>query len=85
MNRPVKRLYRSRTEAQIAGVCAGVAEYLHTDPVFVRLIVIAATLVTGIVPGILAYVAAWIITPADPVTVYQAPPASEAPPRVSAE
>lgn len=77
MQPPNKRLYRSRGEAQIAGVCSGVARYLNTDPVFVRLIVIAATLVTGIVPGILAYVAAWIITPPEPQAVYHAPPSSE--------
>lgn len=77
MHQPIKRLYRSSTEAQIAGVCAGVAEYLRTDPVFVRLIVVAATFVTGIVPGVLAYIAAWIITPAEPRPVYHAPASPE--------
>lgn len=57
-----KRLYRSRNKI-IAGVCAGFAEYLDMDPVLIRLIFVALTLVTGVIAGLLFYVIAWIVMP----------------------
>ena len=75
MSTPIKRLFRSRDDAQIAGLCHGVAEYLSIDPVVVRLVTVVATFLTGIVPGILAYLAGWILVPLPPQpVVYQAPP-----------
>jgi phage shock protein C len=60
----VRRLTRSRTDATIAGVCAGLADYFDVDVVLVR----AAWLVFSIVPGaiiggVLAYLAAWLVIP----------------------
>ncbi|WP_179948319.1 PspC domain-containing protein [Corynebacterium liangguodongii] len=60
---PIKRLTRSSSEKMIAGVCGGLAHYFALDPVLIRLIVAAATVVTGFVPGILAYAVAWFIMP----------------------
>ncbi|MDD2202426.1 MAG: PspC domain-containing protein, partial [Firmicutes bacterium] len=37
MGGTVKRLYRSRTNSMIGGVCGGIAEYLEVDPTIVRL------------------------------------------------
>ncbi len=34
----VKRLYRSRRERKLAGVCAGIGEYLEVDPTIVRVL-----------------------------------------------
>lgn len=67
----MRRLTRSRTDVKVAGVCAGLADYLNVDVTLVR----AAWLVFSIVPGavvggILAYIAAWLIVPpgtAEPV------------------
>ncbi|AWB85044.1 PspC domain-containing protein [Corynebacterium liangguodongii] len=59
----MKRLTRSSSEKMIAGVCGGLAHYFALDPVLIRLIVAAATVVTGFVPGILAYAVAWFIMP----------------------
>ena len=61
---PTRRLTRSRTDVKIAGVCAGLADYLDVDVVLVR----AAWLVFSIVPGaiiggVIAYVAAWLLIP----------------------
>lgn len=67
MNAHLKRLYRSRTEVQIAGVCGGLGVYFQVDPVLVRLISAAVTLLTGLVPGILVYLAAWLIIPQEPL------------------
>jgi len=56
-----KRLYRSRKERMIAGVCGGIAEYFDTDPTLIRLIWAILVLFWGI--GIFAYLIAWIIIP----------------------
>jgi phage shock protein C len=59
-----KRLYRSSDDRMIAGVCAGLAEYLDVDPTLVRLAMVLFTLVGG--SGILVYVIAWIVMPERP-------------------
>jgi len=65
MAKPIKRLYRSKTDKVLGGVCGGIAEYLDVDPVVVRLIWAVATLISmGL--GLLAYIIAWIIVPEEP-------------------
>jgi phage shock protein PspC (stress-responsive transcriptional regulator) len=60
----MKRLTRSRDNAKIAGVCAGLADYLDVDPTFVRVIWIALSIVPGaLVGGVIAYLLAWMIMP----------------------
>jgi phage shock protein C len=59
----MKRLYRSETNKQLAGVCAGFAEYFDVDPTLVRAGYVFITFVTGLVPGILAYIVMALITP----------------------
>ena len=56
-----KRLYRSRKNRMIAGVCGGVAEYFNVDPTLVRLGWILLTGLGG--AGLLAYIIAWIVVP----------------------
>ena len=57
----MKKLYRSTTDVKLAGVCAGVAEYLELDPTVVRLGTVLISLFSGV--GILAYVLAALIIP----------------------
>ena len=58
-----KRLYRSRENRMICGVCGGVADYFNVDPTLIRLgLVLLAC--TG--TGILAYFIAAIIVPDQP-------------------
>ena len=76
MTHPPKRIYRSRTDRQIAGICGGIGRYSDLDPVLVRLIVVAVTCLTGIVPGIVAYLFGWIIVPDEPLPA----PAAHRPP-----
>ena len=61
-----KRLMRSCADCKIAGVCAGFAEYVDVDVTVVRLIWVLVTFFSGILPGILAYIVAWIIMPKAP-------------------
>ena len=61
-----KKLVRFRADRKVAGVCAGLADYLDLDVILVRLIWAVATIVSGILPGIVAYALAWIIVPEEP-------------------
>jgi phage shock protein C len=62
----VKRLMRSRADRKIAGVCAGLAHYYDLDVSLVRVLWFFITLATGVCPGIVTYLLAWIIVPAEP-------------------
>jgi phage shock protein C len=42
-----KRLYRSRDDRMIAGVCAGLAEYIDIDPTIVRLLFVLGLFAGG--------------------------------------
>jgi phage shock protein C len=57
----VKKLYRSRTDSMIGGVCGGLAEYLEVDPTIVRLAFVLLGLWSGM--GIAAYLILWVIIP----------------------
>lgn len=60
LNRLRKRFYLDRRNAWLAGVCAGAAETLNTDPALVRV----GFLVTGLfLPKVAigVYLAAWIL------------------------
>ena len=59
-----KRLYRSKNNSIIAGVCGGLGEYFDMDPTFIRLLWILFILAGG--SGILAYIIAWIVIPQHP-------------------
>ncbi|MGH2567654.1 MAG: PspC domain-containing protein, partial [Bacteroidota bacterium] len=61
-----KRLYRSRMNRVIAGVCGGFAEYLDIDPTLVRIAMVLLTIFGGW--GILLYIAALILVPQNPST-----------------
>ena len=66
----MKRLTRLRADAKIAGVCAGLADYLEVDPTVVRIGWVALSIVPGaVIGGVLAYVLAWIIMPEGAATV----------------
>src|SRR4051812_6635335 len=59
-----KRLYRQPSAGRIAGVCAGIAEYLDSDVTLIRLAWVILSIVPGsFIGGLIAYIAAWIIVP----------------------
>lgn len=49
----------------IAGVCGGLADYFNVDPVVIRILAVILLLPGGL-PGIVPYVALWIIVPKQP-------------------
>ena len=60
----MKRLTRSTKNRKIAGVCGGLAEYFDLDPTIVR-VVFVLLLLPGGFPGLLPYLALWIVMPAE--------------------
>jgi phage shock protein C len=59
-----KVLVRSRQDRMVAGICAGAADYFGWDVTLVRVIVAVVSVITG-GTGVLAYLAAWAIIPAE--------------------
>jgi phage shock protein C len=59
-----KRLYRSRTDRMVGGVCAGVAEYFDIDPTIVRLLFVLLTLTPA--NGLLIYIVLLLVMPLEP-------------------
>ena len=58
-----KVLVRSRDNRIIAGVCAGVANYLGMDVNLVRVLAVVLAIVTGGIGGVLVYLVAWAVIP----------------------
>lgn len=61
---PVKRLYRSKQDRMISGVCGGLADYFSIDVILVRILWIIITLFGG--AGLLLYIAGIVIIPENP-------------------
>ena len=59
-----RRLYRSRSNRQVAGVCGGLAQYFNLDATLIRVLFIVLAVLGG--AGIVLYVAMWIIVPNEP-------------------
>jgi phage shock protein PspC (stress-responsive transcriptional regulator) len=64
-----KKLYRSTTNKTIAGVCAGLAEYLNIDPTIIR-VIWALVGLTG--TGLIAYLVCALIIPEKPSNIIDA-------------
>jgi phage shock protein C len=59
----MKKLYRSKNNKIIAGVCGGIGEYFNIDPTIIRLLWLLISITGG---GLVAYIIAWIIIPKEP-------------------
>ena len=58
-----QKLYRSRSDKVLAGVCGGIADYCNMDSTIIRLIFVVLIFM-GL--SILAYIIAWIVIPLEP-------------------
>lgn len=65
-----KKLYRSRTDKKICGVCGGLAQYMNMDVSVMRLIAILLILFAG--GGLLAYIICALVIPEEPENVIEA-------------
>ncbi len=60
-----KKLYRSKNEKKLAGVCGGIGEFFDIDPTLVRMAWVMFALFAG--SGLIAYVIAALIIPERPM------------------
>lgn len=58
----MKKLYRSKTDRKIAGVCGGLGAYLNVDSTVIRVGFVLLALPGGL-PGILMYLILWLVIP----------------------
>jgi len=58
-----KKLYRSKTDRKIWGVCGGLANYFHIDPTIARLIAVASLFVGTL--GFWIYIIMAIVVPVE--------------------
>lgn len=70
-----RRLYRSRDDRVIAGVCGGVGEYFGIDAVLVRIAALVLVFAGG--AGIILYIIGWIAMPEAPVGTAAGSPGGE--------
>jgi phage shock protein C len=56
-----RKLYRSRDQRMIAGVCGGLADYFNIDATLVRVLFLLLAVFGG--TGLVIYVLMWIIVP----------------------
>ncbi|MGB9929484.1 MAG: PspC domain-containing protein [Methanosarcina sp.] len=63
----MNKLYRSKSNRILAGVCGGIGEYFSVDPTIVRLLWLLISITGG--AGVIAYIIAWIIIPEEPAAI----------------
>lgn len=68
-----KKLMRSREHRVVSGVLGGFGTYLDIDPVILRVLFVLFVLVTGVFPGVIAYIIAAYLMPEETVITRSAP------------
>jgi phage shock protein C len=61
---PTRKLYRSKTNRKLAGVCGGLAQYFNIDATLIRVLFVLLAVLGG--SGLVLYLAMWIIVPKEP-------------------
>jgi phage shock protein C len=56
-----RKLYRSRSQRMIAGVCGGLADYFNIDATLVRVLFLLLAVFGG--TGLVIYIVMWVIVP----------------------
>jgi phage shock protein C len=59
-----RKLYRSRSDRKLAGVCGGLASYFTLDATLIRVLFVVLGVMGG--SGVVIYLAMWIIVPSEP-------------------
>jgi phage shock protein C len=65
LNKPYKKLWRSRIERKIAGVCGGLAAYFQIDPFWMRFLFVLFFLLGG--SAFIVYMIMWLLIPLEPM------------------
>jgi phage shock protein C len=58
---PTRKLYRSKTNRKLAGVCGGLAQYFNIDATLIRVLFVLLAVLGG--SGLVLYLAMWVIVP----------------------
>lgn len=61
-----KRLYRSRRNAKVFGVCGGISEWRDMDVDAVRVVAAILIIASGIFPGLIIYALIGLLVPVEP-------------------
>lgn len=62
---PARPLHRSMSNAMLAGVCSGLARWLGWDVTLVRVLYVAAAVLSAAFPGAIVYLVLWLVMPRD--------------------
>ena len=68
MSTETKKVYRTRENRILGGVCAGLGEYLDVDPTLIRIGFVVATILGWFVAVPVVYLIMWIAIPEKPLT-----------------
>lgn len=72
-----KRLYRSRSDRMVFGICGGLGKYLNIDATVIRVLYVLVSLLFGFfLPGAVVYLILMFIVPEEPLAGEPQPPAS---------
>jgi phage shock protein C len=58
-----KPLYRSRSDRMVAGVVAGLAQYMGIDVTLARVLYVVGSVISAAFPGVIVYIVLWAIIP----------------------
>ncbi len=61
---PTRKLYRSRSDRRLVGVCGGLAQFFSLDPTLIRVLFVVLAVLGG--SGIVIYLAMWAMVPNQP-------------------
>ncbi|MCL9683137.1 PspC domain-containing protein [Legionella maioricensis] len=70
-SKPYKKFWRSRQDSRIAGVCGGLGEYFHIDPIWIRILFVLFFLAGG--AALVIYVVIWLLVPLEPLDGTKSP------------
>lgn len=62
----MEKLYRSKNDKMIAGICGGLGVRFSIDPTLIRLAMVFVGVASCILPTVAAYIGGWIIIPVEP-------------------
>jgi phage shock protein C len=62
----MRKLYLSKKNSKIFGVCGGIGETYDIDPLAIRLATVFLFLATAIIPVLITYILAWLFIPQKP-------------------
>lgn len=58
-----KKLYRSKEDRKMTGLCGGIGEYFGVDPTIIRILVVLIAMITAFVPALIIYFVISAIVP----------------------